>query len=144
MIGRIVRAVTGLGIASLLLVATAGLAAAAKPAGTTPGVWAWVTARHPLSAEYEPHPGDRGNSEGAMNSVRRIGVGDYGVRLDRMQATCAYPTGCEGHVQIAAVNTKQRLCLQGDMGHLGTDDIGIQVQCFDRRGRPAESAFSLV
>jgi hypothetical protein len=133
------RACVVLGVLALLVPGFAGVAAAndrgAAAPRTSAGDWAWVVARHPTTSDYTPGPLDRGNSDGGVNSVHRVRVGEYTVTLPLLASDL-------GSVFVTPIAAVLRICNVIGWGPVGTDEVA-QVRCFDGTGARADTKFSL-
>ena len=110
-------------------------------AGSTPSIWGWVTARQPTTASYTPVAKDQGNSTSGTNTVQRLGVGQYKVVFGGLQAAPCFFDGCSGAAMVSALSTSQRVCRVVELG--SGLPVSVFVDCFNRQGDRADSAFSV-
>lgn len=92
---------------------------------------AYVFANQPTSASYTPALAYQHNSAGYSNTVQRLGVGDYVIRMPGMPLE-------HGIVHVTAYGSSPDYCkvynwYPGD---------GVYVRCFTTAGSPADTQFN--
>ncbi len=123
--------------AVLLMVATATTAGAATPAVTPNATqWAWVVARHPSTAHYEPAAVDQGNSTGGVDKITRTTAGRYVVRLEGLASSGT----ARGTAFVTATGNHPRVCAV-QWGTSAAAEL-LYVDCYSPAGTFADSAFA--
>jgi hypothetical protein len=95
----------------------------------------YVLADRPSAARYTPDDEVQCNSAGADNVVEHRRTGFYVVGFPKL--------GVNGGIaEVTPVGSQDRICTLAGWGVRDDRDEAVQVACFDRRGAPADSAFS--
>ena len=102
--------------------------------GGDSGVSAYLLADQQGAADYTPSAEYNFNSTGAPNTMHRSGAGQYHAHLPNMPAT-------SGNIQLTA---------DGDFvckiagRHAGTNELIVDVNCYDPTGDPVDGRFTLL
>jgi hypothetical protein len=109
------------------------------------GEYAFVWANRPTTTTIKPYTPELAyqyNSTGAINTIARVERGHYRVYMPDV-----YPKA-GGNVQLSAYGSGSSYCNVGSWGtNVGSplevsDDLVVQVYCFDASGNPADSQFT--
>lgn len=100
-------------------------------------IWAnaYLWANQPLVEAYTPSTAYQWNSKGLLNTVRRLGVGQYQVTLPGLNVP-------GGTVLVTAYGSGTERCKVGEWNRLGNDTV-VNVYCFDVSGNPVDTTFTL-
>ena len=129
------RAFRTAGLACLLAVGAAGLAHAA-----TLVEWGLFNQPDvPIGVQYAPPAAYSYNSSGGSIAASRTAPGDYEVGFAGFASSAD-----NANVQITAYNTSNR-CTSYAWGPVGkTNELAINVACYDPSGKPADTSFTLL
>lgn len=99
---------------------------------------AFVYTNNPRAAEYTPTKAYAQNPSGGPITVRRSATGTYNVIFGGLGGAAR-----RGNAQVTGYGSSPSFCQIVRWVPSG-EDLDIAVKCFDGRGRPADSAFSLL
>jgi hypothetical protein len=101
------------------------------------GAWtdAYLWADKPAAASYTPDRAYQWNSKGLVNTIRRIGAGQYSVRLPGLNLL-------GGHAQVTTYGDGTQRCKVASWGPSGSDTV-VDVRCFTVAGAKANAMFTL-
>lgn len=143
------RAITVASIVVLLSASGGDLATAAGGPGSAGGsaagprltltdIWGYGVVRDPSFDHTLAHK-DAKNSAGTASTMTRFGPGNYFVQLPGMDAAALNA----GTTLVSPLNAHgDHVCVAAGWGWHTPDPAEIDVKCYDRSGRPTDSAFS--
>jgi Zn-dependent metalloprotease len=94
---------------------------------------AYAWANQPTSASYTPSTPYQFNAARATNTITRLGVGVYQLRLPGL----AVP---RGHVNVTAMGAGSARCKVSSWAVIGGDEV-VNVRCFDVAGSPTDAQY---
>ena len=101
-----------------------------------PNAWGWLVAQKPATFAYVPGSRDQGNSGGHIDRVERLGPGNYKAIFNQI-GNGFYPIGV-----VTAISPGPRSCMIDDNFGSGVGaDPGLEIDCFDRDGQPADAKY---
>ena len=129
-------------------IAAAVLAGAGLPTATAahaaiePTRWGFVASDQLANPSYTPNPDFQGNSTGALNTVRRLSVGDYEVTFPGLKTPNSSGTGSDGTAAVTANGaTFGGFCNIVSWGSVG-EAMKLSVRCYNAAGARADQLFT--
>lgn len=116
-------------------IATVGIFALCVPEIASADVFAYVNAYSPTTAEYTPGSAFSRNSVSGVNTIKRVGEGQYLVNFG------GFPNVFGGNVQVAAYGEDDNYCNLWWLNESG-DAKTATIVCFDRSGEFADTKFT--
>jgi hypothetical protein len=110
--------------------------AAFTSGGSTTGTTDYVLANKPATSSYTPSLPFQFNSSGGTNTIRRMGTGQYTVRLPG-------PVVTGGTVKVTAYGTSNANSCQVVQWVARSPGQNVSVGCFTPSGNPVNSKFTM-
>jgi hypothetical protein len=98
-------------------------------------VWGYVWADQPTAASYTPSTAYQRNQTGALNTIRRLGVGYYQVIFENLGVYYG------GTVDVTAYGAGPEECKVQNWGP-SLADMNVYVRCFDAAGAAVDTRFT--